>query len=137
MNAQRSRSRTPGLELPKRRIKLKESAVALWRPEIVLATKIDPALHSPVVTLGAPALRPQAVRAQIGTVRSMVSSLTETRQALTASAAAARVRADQAGTARERVSAAIAAYRAEASLDDVLTGTLREVTALMEERGLR
>lgn len=137
MNAQRARSRTSGLELPKRRIKLKESAVALWRPEIVLASKIDPVLHSPVVTLGAPALRPQAVRAQIGTVRSMVSGLTETRQALTASAAAARVRAEQAGTARERVSAAIAAYRAEASLDDVLTGTLREVTALMEERGLR
>lgn len=137
MNAQRSRSRTPGLELPKRRIKLKESAVALWRPEIVLASKIDPVIHSPVVMLGAPALRPQAVRAQIGTVRSMVSGLTETRQALTASAAAARARAEQAGTARERVSAAIAAYRADASLDDVLTGTLREVTALMEERGLR
>lgn len=137
MNAQRSRSRTSGLELPKRRIKLNESAVALWRPEIVLASKIDPVAHSPVVILGAPALRPQAVRAQIGTVRSMMSGLTETRQALAASAAAARVRAAQAGTARERVSAAMAAYRAEASLDDVLTGTLREVTALMEERGLR
>ena len=137
MNTQRSRSRTPGLELPKRRIKLKESAVALWRPEIVLASKIDPVAHSPVVTLGAPALRPQAVRAQIGTVRSMMHGLTEVRQALTATAAAARARAEQAGTARERVSAAMAAYRAEASLDDVLTGTLREVTALMEERGLR
>ena len=137
MKAPRSRSRTPGLELPKRRIKLKESAVALLRPEIVLASKIDPVAHNPVVTLGAPALRPQAVRAQIGTVRSMVSGLTDARQALTASAAAARVRAEQAGTARERVSAAIAAYRAEASLDDVLTGTLRDVTALMEERGLR
>ena len=137
MNTQRSRSRTPGLELPKRRIKLKESAVALWRPEIVLASKIDPVAHSPAVTLGAPALRPQAVRAQIGTVRSMMHGLTEVRQALTATAAAARARAEQAGTARERVSAAMAAYRAEASLDDVLTGTLREVTALMEERGLR
>jgi hypothetical protein len=137
MNAQRSRSRASGLELPKRRIKLKDSAVALWRPEIVLASKIDPIAHSPVVTLGVPALRPQAVRAQLGTVRSMVSGLTEVRQALAASAAAARARAEQAGTARERVSAAMAAYRAEASLDDVLTGTLREVTALMEERGLR
>jgi hypothetical protein len=28
-------------------------------------------------------------------------------------------------------------YRAEAALDDVLRRTLREVTALMEERGLR
>ena len=137
MNTPRSRSRTPALELPKQRIKLKESAVALWRPEIVLASKIDPVAHSPVVTLGAPALRPQAVRAQIGTVRSMMHGLTEVRQALTATAAAARARAEQAGTARERVSAAMAAYRAEASLDDVLTGTLREVTALMEERGLR
>jgi hypothetical protein len=137
MNTQRSRSRASGLELPKRRLKLKESAVALWRPEIVLASKIDPVAHSPVVTLGAPALRPQAVRAQLGTVRSMVSGLTDARHALTASAAAARARAEQAGTARERVSAAMAAYRAEASLDDVLTGTLREVTALMEERGLR
>jgi hypothetical protein len=137
MNTQRPRSRTPGLELPKRRIKLNESAVALWRPDIVLASKIDPVVHSPVVTLGAPALRPQAVRAQIGTMRSMMGGLTEARQALTATAAAARARAEQAGTARERVSAAMAAYRAEASLDDVLTGTLREVTALMEERGLR
>jgi hypothetical protein len=137
MNAQRSRSRASGLELPKRRIKLKESAVALWRPEIVLASKIDPIAHNPVVTLGTPALRPQAVRAQLGSVRSMMSGLTEVRQALAASAAAARARAEQAGTARERVSAAMAAYRAEASLDDVLTGTLREVTALMEERGLR
>lgn len=137
MNTPRSRSRAPGVELPKRRIKLKESAVALWRPEIVLASKIDPVVHSPVVTLGAPGLRPQAVRAQIGTVRSMVTGLTEVRQALTATAAAARARAEQAGTARERVSAAMVAYRAEASLDDVLTGTLREVTALMEERGLR
>jgi hypothetical protein len=137
MNTQRSRPRAPGVELPKRRIKLKESAVALWRPEIVLASKIDPVVHSPVVTLGAPGLRPQAVRAQVGTVRSMMTGLTEARQALTATAAAARARAEQAGTARERVSAAMVAYRAEASLDDVLTGTLREVTALMEERGLR
>ena len=137
MNTKRSRSRTPGLALPKRRIKLEESAVALWRPEIVLASRIDPVVHRPVVTLGAPALRPQAVRAQLGTVRSVVGGLTETRQALAASAAAARLRAEQAGTARERVSAAMAAYRAEASLDDVLTGTLREVTAMMEERGLR
>jgi hypothetical protein len=137
MNVQRSRSRASGLELPKRRVKLKESAVALWQPEIVLASKIDPIAHNPVVTLGTPALRPQAVRAQLGTVRSMVSGLTEARQALVASAAAARARAEHAGTARERVSAAMAAYRAEASLDDVLTGTLREVTALMEERGLR
>lgn len=137
MNTPRSRSRAPGVELPKRSIKLKESAVALWRPEIVLASKIDPVVHNPVVTLGAPGLRPQAVRAQIGTVRSMMTGLTEVRQALTATAAAARARAEQAGTARERVSAAMVAYRAEASLDDVLTGTLREVTALMEERGLR
>jgi hypothetical protein len=35
------------------------------------------------------------------------------------------------------VSATIAAYRAEATLDDVLTGTWRRVSALMEERGLR
>jgi hypothetical protein len=35
------------------------------------------------------------------------------------------------------VEATIAAYRAEAALDGVLTGTWRQVSALMEERGLR
>jgi hypothetical protein len=34
------------------------------------------------------------------------------------------------------VSAAMAAYRLEASFDQALTGAYRKVTALMEERGL-
>jgi hypothetical protein len=45
--------------------------------------------------------------------------------------------AEQAGSTRERVSATIAAYRAEAALDDALSGTWRRISALMEERGLR
>ena len=52
-------------------------------------------------------------------------------------AADARTRAAEAASTRERVSATIAAYRAEAAMDDVLTGAWRRVSALMEERGLR
>lgn len=137
MKTPRSQSSAPGLELPKRRVKVQPSAVALWRPEIVLASKIDLESHRPAVTLGMPALRPEAVHARLSTVRSLVSGLTEARQALGATTVAAHARADRSSTASQRVSAAMAAYRAEASLDSVLTGTLREVTALMEERGLR
>ena len=52
-------------------------------------------------------------------------------------AADAHGRAEQATSTRDRVSATIAAYRAEAALDDVLSGAWRRMSMLMEERGLR
>src|SRR5213083_3026005 len=87
------------------RVKAAAPEVVLWRPSIVLASRIEvPARRKPV-TLAARA--------------------TET-----------RARAVQADSERERVSAAMAAYRLEASFDQALTGAYRRVTALMEERGL-
>jgi hypothetical protein len=41
MKTPRSRSSAADLELPKRRVKIQPSAVALWRPEIVLASSIS------------------------------------------------------------------------------------------------
>src|SRR5207244_2507281 len=66
-----------------------------------------------------------------------IFSLADAGATLAARAAEARARATEAASARERVSAAIAAYRLEASFDQALTGAYRQVTALMEERGLR
>jgi hypothetical protein len=89
------------------------------------------------VIVADPAARPEALRTQLGAARSLLASLADAREALGSAAADAQARAGQAGSARERVSATFAAYRAEAALDDVLTGTWRQVSALMEARGLR
>lgn len=97
-------------------------------------------LPSPVtaaVTLAGPALRPEAVRSQLGNTHTVLGALAAARQTLGAEAAAARVRGEQAATTQARVAAAIETYRAEAALDDVLARTMREVKSLMEERGLR
>jgi hypothetical protein len=67
----------------------------------------------------------------------VLASLDEARQTLGTASADARRRAEDAASTRERVSATIAAYRAEAALDDVLSGAWRRMSALMEERGLR
>ena len=131
-------TRPRSVELSTSRRKLKTSpAVSLWRPEIVLATSIKtpPARRS--VVLAGPAARPDALRTQLGATRSLLASLDEARETLGAAAADAHVRAADATTTRDRVSATFAAYRAEAALDDVLTGAWRRVSALMEERGLR
>src|SRR6266545_3906639 len=80
--------------------------------------------------------RSTSLRTQLGAARSLLASLASARQALGAAALDADGRGPAAST-REQVSAAIAAYRAEAKLDDVLAGTWRQVSALMEERGLR
>ncbi|HEU4371341.1 MAG TPA: hypothetical protein VFV05_24230 [Methylomirabilota bacterium] len=123
------------LASPRRRLKT-PAGVALWRPEIVLATSISAAPARCTVAVAEPAARPAALHVQLGAARSMLSSLARAQQTLGA-AAEARARAGQADSAREQVSATIAAYRAEAALDDVLTGTWRRTTALMEARGLR
>ena len=136
MNTPRLRSSSP-LDLPKRRLKTAGTGVTLWRPQIVLARTIDPIAPAAPVTLAAPGLRPPAVEMRASAARSRLGSLTEARQALTARLAVARARAEQAPSARQRVEATMHAYRVERSLDELLNGTLREVTAMMEERGLR
>jgi hypothetical protein len=65
----------------------------------------------------------------------VLGSLADARASL-ARAADARARAAEAESARERVIAAMAAYRLEATFDQNLAGTYRQVTELMEERGL-
>ena len=131
-------SRTRPIELSGSRRKIKTSpAVSLWRPEIVLATTISPTPARRAVVLGEPSARPEALRPQLGAARSLLASLDGVRETLTAASADAHARAADATTTRDRVSATFAAYRAEAALDDVLTGAWRRVSALMEERGLR
>jgi hypothetical protein len=131
-----SRPRSLDVASPRRRLKT-ATAVALWRPEIVLATSIAVAPARGPVVLAEPAARPEALGAQLDSARSLLASLEDARQALARGAADAHHRAEQATSTRERVSATIATYRAEAALDDVLTGTWRRIAALMEERGLR
>ena len=126
------------VELPSSRRKIKTApAVSLWRPEVVLATSITTPPARRAVVVAEPGSRPEALRTQLGAARSLLATLDEARDALGTAAADAHARAADATTTRERVSATFAAYRAEAALDDVLTGAWRRVSALMEERGLR
>jgi hypothetical protein len=129
-------SRSLDLASPRRRLRT-TAAVALWRPEIVLATSITAAPARRAVAVAEPAARPAALHTQLAGAHSLLASLAGARQTLGAAATDARTRATPAGSTRQRVSATIAAYRAEAALDDVLTGTWRQVSALMEARGLR
>ena len=134
MNTPRSRT----LDLGSSRRRLKTSpAVSLWKPQIVLATPIDVVPTQHAVIAGEPSARPEALRARLGATQSLLAHLDSARESLTAASAGARARAAEATSTREHVSATIAAYRAEAALDDVLTGAWRRVSALMEERGLR
>jgi len=130
---------SPGsLDLASPRRTLKTTpAVALWRPEIVLATCVTAAPARRAVSLAEPAARPAAVRTQLANAHSLLASLADARETLSAAATGARARAARAGATQQQVSATIAAYRAEAALDDVLTGAWRQVAALMEARGLR
>lgn len=114
----------------------RSATVSLWRPEVVLATSVTAPPTRPAVVLAEPLARPEAVHSHLDTARSLLASLADARQTLVAAAADAHGRAAHAGSVRERVSATIAAYRAEARLDDVLAGTWRQVSALLEERGL-
>ena len=131
-----SRPRSLELGSPRRRLKT-APAVSLWRPEIVLATSITAAPTRRAVVVAEPTVRPDALRTQLGTARTLLASLDSAQGSLTAVSAGARARAAAASSTREHVSATMAAYRAEAALDDVLTGAWRRVSALMEERGLR
>jgi chorismate mutase len=138
MKTPSARDRVPDLD-PSRRplVRRPSSSVTLWRPEVVLAATIVASPPPALVTVAGPSLRPEAVRTHLGSTQSVLGSLAAARQELGAQAAAARARSEQAASAREHVAAVIETYRAEARLDDVLAGAMREVTALMEERGLR
>jgi hypothetical protein len=138
MRTPSARARLEGLDAPRRPLVRRPSPdVTLWRPEIVLASAILPSPPTPSVTLAGPAARPDAVRRHVDSARDVLTSLDAARHTLEARAAAARIRGEQAASARERVTAAIETYRAEAALDDALTRAMREVKILMEERGLR
>ena len=121
---------------PRRRLKT-TPAVALWRPDVVLATSLTAAPSRRAITVAEPGTRPEALRTQLGAARSLLASLADARHTLGEAAAAAHARTEQGVSTRERVSATISAYRAGAALDDALTGTWRQLSALMEERGLR
>jgi hypothetical protein len=112
-------------------------AVCLWRPDIVLATSVTAAPARRQVVVAEPAARPAALGAQLDTARSVLISLAGARHALGAAPVEAGQRAATAESTRERVSATIAVYRAEAVLDDLLLGAWRRMSALMEARGLR
>jgi hypothetical protein len=125
------RRRPSALDVPRHRLTT-PPAVTLWQPEVVVASIITAAPGRLAVTLPEPGM----LGREIGAARSVLTTLAEARETLGAGAAA-RARAVEAGSTRERVTATIEAFRAEAALDDALSGTWRQVTALMEERGLR
>src|SRR5437773_7535037 len=115
------------------RVKAPTSDVVLWRPSIVLASRIEAPARRKPVTLAAPTAHPDSGEPRIV---GSIFSLADAGATLAARAAEARARATEAASARERVSAAIAAYRLEAAFDQALIGAYRQVPALIEERGL-
>jgi hypothetical protein len=115
-------------------VKTPTSDVVLWRPRLVVAPTLEAAVtQRRRVTVEALASPAAAIRLE--TAQSVLGSLADARASL-ARAADARARAAEAESARERVVAAMAAYRLEASFEQTLAGTYRQVTELMEERGL-
>jgi hypothetical protein len=123
------------LDTPKKNLRTKPSPIALWKPEIVLPER--PISHRGIVTAGEPAIRPEAMRAQLDETRTMLAALAKRRETLTAAATEAATRVREAATERERVSAMFETYRVESALDDVLTGTMKQLASLMKDRGLR
>jgi len=116
-------------------VKAPSSGVTLWRPDLVLSGHVG-RVSSPrsIVMPGEPAFRPEAVRAQVDAAQSLLQSFTEVRQQLQVQAARAEAQEQHATTERERVAAAMETYRVKAELDELLTGTMRRMTALMEGR---
>ncbi|MBM4442160.1 MAG: hypothetical protein FJ027_17220 [Candidatus Rokubacteria bacterium] len=123
------------LDAPKKNLRTKPSPIALWQPEIVLPER--PFAHRTLVTPGDPELRPDATRAQLDGTRTLLIALAQKRGVLAERAALAEARARAASSDRERVSAVFETYRVESALDDVLTGTMKQLTSLMKDRGLR
>lgn len=127
----------PVLDLPRQAPRPRASGITLWRPEIVSPSAAFATLGSPRVVVAEPALRPDAVRAQIEATQSLLSSMAEAQLALGVRAAAAETRAATAGSPGVQVAAVMEAYRIQADLDGILRKTLQRAGALLEERGLR
>jgi hypothetical protein len=111
--------------------------VVLWKPDVVLAPTARTVEAHARVTLAEPYLRPESVHARVESARSILRTLEDVRSTFETRIVAAESRRLHAETERERVSAAIDAYRLDASLDAVLTATSTQVSRLMKERGLR
>jgi len=131
-----SRPSSKIINAPSGRLKPPSSGVSVWRPEVILPRASVTASRRCVMP-GEPALRPEAVRAQVDAAQSILRSLSSARTALSAQAAVAELREQFADSDRARVSAAMETYRVKAALDEMLSGTLRQVTALMEGRSER
>jgi len=119
----------------KKNLRTRPSPIELWRPDIVLPER--PIAHRSIVTAGEPALRPEAARVQLDNTRTLLAALAEKQEALRVRASDAETRVREAVTDRERVSAIFETYRVESALDDVLTGTMKQLASLMKDRGLR
>jgi len=128
---------TSSLDTPEHSLdRARPSGITLWRPEIVLPDAVIP-VERARVTIAEPVQRPEAVWAQIDETRWLLSSLAEARETLGSRAVASEAQAFAAVTERERVAAMIETYRVKTALEDVLHGTLRQMSALMGERGRR
>jgi hypothetical protein len=126
------------LDTPKSGLRAPSSGVTLWRPDLVLADRkqrVSPPRR--LVMPGEPVFRPAAVRAQVDAAKALLRSFTEAHETLEAQAARAEACGHGARSDRERVYAAMETYRVKAEMDDVLTGALRKMTALMEGRTVR
>ena len=106
--------------------------VIAWKPNVVVAPTMAAATDR-AVTAGEPALRPEALKAQIGATRALLQSLAAAQASLEVGTPSTSGYAD---AERERVAVAAEAYRLESVLDRVLLRTFDEVIALMNERGL-
>ena len=126
---------TRDLDPPKRNLRSRPSPIELWRPQIVLPER--PIGYRPIVTAGDPTVRPEATRVQLDSSRTLLTAFADRRETLRARAREADARVRAAVTDRERVSAMFETYRVESALDSVLTGTMKELTSLMRDRGLR
>src|SRR5262249_20553115 len=115
------------------RVKAATSEVILWRPNIVLASRIEARARRKPVTLASPTAQPESGEPRIV---GSIFSLADAGALLAARAAEARARSAEADSDRERVSAALAAHRREPSSDQALTGAYRRATALREGGGL-
>ena len=115
------------------RVKTPSPDIILWQPDIVLASRVEAPARRKRVTLAAPTAQPESGEPRIV---GSIFSLAGTGAVLAARAAETQARSAEAYSERERVSAAITAYQLEASFDQALTGAYRQMTALMEERGL-
>jgi hypothetical protein len=111
--------------------------VVAWEPKVLVASGAALALSRPLVAVGEPAFRPDAVSIQVEVARTLLRALSAAQAGLISETAAAHTRLTAAGSDRARVTAAREAYRAESALDRVLIRARDEVADLMIQRGLR